>query len=115
MVRLCSSNGTIELIVSDNGMGMPDNMDLRTVTSLGLHLVIILVENQLDGEIRLDRSERTTFCITFESWLFLNVLKVHSNPVMKSHEHSLDCSANLRFKTSESEMDFCHELEVRGG
>lgn len=46
---------------------------------------------------------------------FLNVLKVHSHFVMKLREHSLDCTANLRFKTSESEIDLCYELEVRGG
>jgi len=42
-------------------------------------------------------------------------MNVHSHPVMKLREHSLDCTANLRFETSESEMDFCHELDVREG
>ena len=65
VVRLCSSNGTIELTVTDNGVGMPENVDFRKTQSLGLHLVTILVENQLGGTISLNRSRRTTFHITF--------------------------------------------------
>ncbi|KYK34181.1 MAG: hypothetical protein AYK19_02765 [Theionarchaea archaeon DG-70-1] len=61
-----SDNRCIELIVSDNGVGIPDDIDFRTTESLGLHLVTILAEDQLGGEITLNRSAGTAFHITFE-------------------------------------------------
>lgn len=54
--------GEIELVVSDNGIGIPDGLDLRNISSLGLQLVNTLVA-QLHGEIKLDRTEGTEFCI----------------------------------------------------
>lgn len=58
---------TFELIVSDNGVGIPSDMDFRKTESLGLHLVTILVENQLKGKIDLDRSKGTEFNIKFQA------------------------------------------------
>jgi PAS domain S-box-containing protein len=55
----------IELKVSDNGIGIPENLDFRKTESLGLHLVTVLVENQLHGEINLNRSAGTEFQIKF--------------------------------------------------
>jgi PAS domain S-box-containing protein len=55
----------IELIVSDNGIGFPEDIDFRSTESLGLQLVISLVE-QLDCTIELDRSRGTAFKTTFE-------------------------------------------------
>ena len=51
-------------IVSDNGVGFPKDLDFRNTESLGLQLVVSLVD-QLDGTIELDRSGGTTFKITF--------------------------------------------------
>lgn len=56
----------IELIVGDNGVGIPEDVDFRKTESLGLHLVTILVENQLQGGINLDRSKGTEFQIKFK-------------------------------------------------
>jgi len=56
----------IELIIGDNGIGIPEELDFRNTRSLGLHLVTILVENQLHGEINLDRSKGTEFQIKFK-------------------------------------------------
>ena len=53
----------IELLVSDNGVGLPENLDIRKTKSLGLHLVTILAEDQLQGEIKLNKSEGTEFRI----------------------------------------------------
>jgi PAS domain S-box-containing protein len=61
-----SLSGGIELIVCDNGVGLPDGMDFRNTESLGLHLVTILAEGQLGGEISLDKSKGTAFRITFQ-------------------------------------------------
>ncbi|GEM_PF-7057133 len=57
----------IELIVSDNGVGIAENLDFRKTKSFGLHLVIILVENQLQGEISLNQSAGTEFHIKFRA------------------------------------------------
>ena len=54
----------VKLIVSDNGVGFPENIDFQTTQSLGLQLVCTLVD-QLDGSIELDRSEGTAFTVKF--------------------------------------------------
>jgi PAS domain S-box-containing protein len=56
---------TYELTVSDNGVGLPETIDLKTTTSLGLHLVSILVEDQLKGEIEVKRGKGMAFKIKF--------------------------------------------------
>lgn len=56
----------IELIVNDDGIGIPEELDFRKPKSLGLQLVTLLVENQLEGRINLDRSKGTTFQIKFK-------------------------------------------------
>jgi two-component sensor histidine kinase len=58
------NDNTFTLIVSDNGIGFPKDLDFRNTGTLGLQLVITLVE-QLKGTIELDRSEGTEFKITF--------------------------------------------------
>ncbi|HIE26267.1 TPA: PAS domain S-box protein [Candidatus Poribacteria bacterium] len=65
-IVLRSIENDIELIVSDNGIGMPDNLDFRNTESLGLQLATTLAENQLQGKIELDRTEGTEFRITFK-------------------------------------------------
>lgn len=56
----------IVLNIYDNGVGIPENIDFDKTGTLGLHLVKILVENQLQGEIHLDRTEGTDFLIKFK-------------------------------------------------
>lgn len=51
----------IELIVSDNGIGLPEDLNLNETKSMGLNLVTILAEGQLHGDIKLDRSKGTSF------------------------------------------------------
>ena len=53
-----------ELIVWDNGVGLPKGLDFRTTKSLGLQLVIALVK-QLEGEIELSFDKGTVFKIRF--------------------------------------------------
>lgn len=50
----------IELVVGDNGIGMPAYIDLNKVETLGLRLVSILAK-QLHGSIELERKEGTEF------------------------------------------------------
>jgi PAS domain S-box-containing protein len=54
----------IKLIVGDNGIGFPKDIDFRNTESLGMQVVITLAE-QLDGTIELDKSSGTTFRIGF--------------------------------------------------
>ena len=55
----------MELTVSDNGTGLPEEVDFGTTESLGLNLVKVLTEHQLGGRIELNRSEGTSFSIKF--------------------------------------------------
>jgi two-component system, sensor histidine kinase PdtaS len=59
----CKSASFI-LTVSDNGAGIPENLDFENIDSLGFQLIFSLVE-QLDGEIELKRNNGTEFTITF--------------------------------------------------
>ena len=56
------NNGNITLIVSNNGVEFPEDLDWKNTESLGLQLVNILTQ-QLDGTIELDRSSGTAFKI----------------------------------------------------
>jgi len=56
----------MEVIVSDNGVGLPKKIDFRKTDSLGLHLVNLLAEDQLHGDIKLDRARGTSFHIRFK-------------------------------------------------
>lgn len=55
---------TFTLILSDNGVGFPEDLDFRNTETLGLQLVIMLVK-KLKGTIKLDRRAGTKFTITF--------------------------------------------------
>jgi len=59
------NNNHVELIVSDNGIGLPKDLDFRNTKSVGLNLVNTL-DDQLKGKISLDRRRGTKFCISFE-------------------------------------------------
>ncbi|MDI6886384.1 MAG: histidine kinase dimerization/phosphoacceptor domain -containing protein [archaeon] len=63
LLRSVNEN-SFTLIVGDNGLGFPKDLDFRNTGTLGLQLVITLVE-QLKGTIELDRSRGTEFKITF--------------------------------------------------
>lgn len=56
---------TLSIIMKDNGTGIAKDFDWRNATTLGLRLVISLVE-QLQGSIELDRHEGTTFTIVLQ-------------------------------------------------
>ena len=54
----------IELIVSDTGIGFPEDLDFQNTDSLGLQIVCALVD-QLNGTIELDRAGSAEFTIAF--------------------------------------------------
>jgi two-component sensor histidine kinase len=59
-----ASDGGLRLVVKDNGVGVPKDIDLHTSESLGFQLLSTLAE-QLDGQIEMHRGEGTTFILTF--------------------------------------------------
>jgi two-component sensor histidine kinase len=54
------------LVVQDNGIGLPSEVDIADTESLGLTLVHDLV-NQLGGSVQVDCSQGTAFTIRFTS------------------------------------------------
>ena len=59
-------NGQVVLIVGDNGVGIDENTDFRKTNTLGLQLVLYLVESQLMGSIAYDRQGGSKFTIFFQ-------------------------------------------------
>ena len=55
----------IELVVSDDGVGLPQDIELRSTATLGLRLVTRLVEDQLGGNLDIDRTGGTRFTVRF--------------------------------------------------
>ncbi len=64
-LRMKEENGQIEIEVADNGAGFPENLDYLNSDSLGIQLIITLIE-QLDGNIKLDNSQGIKYLINFE-------------------------------------------------
>jgi two-component sensor histidine kinase len=56
--------GKLLLAVTDNGIGLPSDIDVKTSHSLGLHLVCSLAE-QLGAEFEMAREKDTSFQLTF--------------------------------------------------
>jgi PAS domain S-box-containing protein len=61
-----SGNGKIGLTVSDDGVGLPEGFDVNTSKTLGLHVVKILAEDQLDGNLEVISDKGATFKVEFE-------------------------------------------------
>ena len=57
-------NNKYLMTVSDNGIGLPNDIDIHQTKTLGLQLVLMFVQ-QLKGNIKLDRKNGTKFTITF--------------------------------------------------
>ena len=60
-----NKNSTFILTISDDGIGIPQNLDIQELDSLGLQLVTTLV-NKLGGELELKSKNGTEFVIRFK-------------------------------------------------
>ncbi len=60
------SPNVVILQIGDNGIGFPANVDFRDTESLGMQLVISLIE-QIDGDIQLDNSHGAKYEIRFKN------------------------------------------------
>jgi two-component sensor histidine kinase len=66
-IKLSSNgHGLITLVVSDNGVGLPEELDLLKTETMGLKLVKDLVD-QLNGTLILQRKGGTEFKISFSA------------------------------------------------
>jgi PAS domain S-box-containing protein len=54
-----------QLTISDNGKGLPEGFDIHNSSSLGMQLILALVE-QLSGTLDIIQHEGTTFKLTFK-------------------------------------------------
>ncbi len=61
--------GDFELAVSDNGIGLPEGMDIESSETLGMKLITSLV-GQLDGDIELKTNGGTEFIISFRERIY---------------------------------------------
>ncbi|MEG4499962.1 MULTISPECIES: PAS domain S-box protein [unclassified Microcoleus] len=59
-----TGDGEINLLVKDNGIGFPENLDFRKTNSMGFQVVCTLTE-QLEGSIELSRQAGTAFYLKF--------------------------------------------------
>ncbi|MBT8194824.1 MAG: PAS domain-containing protein, partial [Bacteroidia bacterium] len=64
-----------QLIVSDNGRGLPENFDFNNTDSLGMQLIAALTD-QLDGEVKIESNNGTKISINFKN------IYVPENPVL---------------------------------
>jgi two-component sensor histidine kinase len=64
LISLKEKNGAVEMIISDNGIGIPANINYRSTETLGLQLVVTLV-NQVDGLVNYEGNSGSKFIITF--------------------------------------------------
>lgn len=62
-------NGKYELIVKDNGIGLPKDFDLEKSHTLGLFLVNNLID-QIDGELEFKNDNGAEFRIVFEELIY---------------------------------------------
>jgi len=60
-----TKNTEIEIVVRDNGVSLPDDIDIHQPRTVGLYLVSGLVKNQLGGQIEVRRGAGTEFRIKF--------------------------------------------------
>lgn len=59
-----SRSTNFTMVVSDNGVGIPEDLDLENPETLGMQLITALVD-QLNGELEINRDRGTKFCIKF--------------------------------------------------
>jgi PAS domain S-box-containing protein len=60
-----TSDNQVQLIASDDGVGIPDTFDLDNTGSLGMRLIYLLSE-QIDGVLSISRAHPTRFTIRFQ-------------------------------------------------
>ncbi len=70
-INLDYQNSKYILTIRDNGIGLGDKIDFNNKDTLGLQLVNTLIY-QLNAEMSIDRSDGTSYCITFSNMNYEN-------------------------------------------
>lgn len=65
LVKFYKDDDSFVLIISDNGVGFPENLDFRSQGNMGMMLINGLI-NQIDGSIDMIRENGTKFIIKFK-------------------------------------------------
>jgi two-component sensor histidine kinase len=60
-----NSDGRMHLMIKDNGIGFPPKALFESTRSLGMHLIRILAQDQLDGTVRMENRKGTAYHIIF--------------------------------------------------
>jgi PAS domain S-box-containing protein len=68
-VSLKSGDEYYELIIGDNGIGLPEEFDMDNIKTLGLMLVYSLTE-QIDGKISINNDNGTRYTIIFKESIY---------------------------------------------
>jgi len=65
-IQLVKDDGTYQLSVYDNGIGLPAQFDIKTTKTLGLKLVNFLSRHQLRANPEVNNEKGTEFVFRFE-------------------------------------------------
>ncbi len=60
-----SANGRIHIRIKDDGVGIPEDIEIHETHSIGLSLIRTLVQDQLEGTVQINRSNGTEFIMEF--------------------------------------------------
>ncbi len=66
------TSGEIELLVSDNGVGIPHDIDVRNTETFGLRSLFLLTESQLHGTIECEFNHGFTCLIRFRDTFYVD-------------------------------------------
>jgi PAS domain S-box-containing protein len=70
-ISLTLNNGYYDLIIGDNGVGLPADFDPLAATSLGLKLVNFIARHQLKAKIKVDTTAGMEYSIRFSEQVVL--------------------------------------------
>jgi PAS domain S-box-containing protein len=65
IIEFTCNDGTYTMMYSDNGVGLPEGIDMRKTESFGLKLAYELIRN-VNGTFKYDSSDGLKYCITFK-------------------------------------------------
>jgi two-component sensor histidine kinase len=60
-------NNYVQICISDNGVGFPEDINIYRTRTLGLQLAVSIVEKQLLGKIQIEKKPSTKFIISFKA------------------------------------------------
>ncbi len=67
VVLRAGQSDEVELWIGDDGVGLPNDIDMSYPKTLGMQLIKDLVEYQLEGKVVLNRDSGNGFHITFRN------------------------------------------------